>query len=138
MRSDARTYQTAKIVKYVVLATGVIVLLPLDIVAAVGMSFTATSNFKISYALFLLFACLLDIPAVAVSFVRPRLGSIVILSSAGLSLAVVAAFFLYHGELPTSKVGCQVLVFWGLKIVIGAGLLWAHIHTIEQKGSPAT
>src|SRR4051812_38696967 len=107
--------------KYVLLSLGVIVIIPLDLLVAFGMSFTAPSNLKMSHVVFLLFACLLDIPAITISFIRPRLGSSMILLGTAVSLAMAAAFFMGHGEWPTRKVGGQALVFWGLKLVVGVG-----------------
>jgi hypothetical protein len=114
------------VTKYVALLVGLVILIPLDLVVALGMSFTGSSQLKIDDALFVLIACLVDVPAVAISFVRLRLGALTILSSAVLSLTMAAAFFIVHGDLPTGKVAGQALAFWGLKFLVGAGLLYAH------------
>ncbi len=111
--------------RYFFLSVGIIILIPMDLAVARGLGVTAP--FKIIHFLFMLLACLLDVPSLAISFVKPRLGSLMILSSAGVSLAITAWIFIVGCGPTLRKDAALIFVFWGLKLFVGCGIRYTSI-----------
>jgi hypothetical protein len=94
------------------------VILPLDAVVAFGILFT-TSTFQYLEVIFLLFACVLDIPAILVMIFNMRIGSLFLLLNASVSFLMAMVFFASHGSRFPSGLLIQIAIFWLPKAIIG-------------------
>ena len=99
-----------------------LVILPLDFIFAFGILFTAKQLSPMSY-LFLLFACIFDIPAIILLHIRERIGSIILLINASVSLVIAGIFFWVYAGLPNKRLWLQLAMFWVPKMVVGVGIL---------------
>ncbi|MEA2541320.1 MAG: hypothetical protein QOH35_2686 [Acidobacteriaceae bacterium] len=118
--------------KWALRAAALFVVLPLDFFLGIGALFTAPKNVGITGYFFVAFACVLDIPAVLLLFVRERLGALVLLANAVISLMIAAGFFLTYAGLPPVKLWIQIATFWTPKILVGGCMLLLtrqHVRT---------
>jgi hypothetical protein len=118
--------------KWALIAAALFIVLPLDFFLGIGALFTAPKNVGITGYFFVAFACVLDIPAVLLLFVRERLGALVLLANAVISLMIAAGFFLTYAGLPPVKLWIQIATFWTPKILVGGCMLLLtrqHVRT---------
>jgi hypothetical protein len=118
--------------RWALLAAALFIVLPLDFFFGIGALFTGPKNVGITGYLFVAFACVFDIPAVLLLFVRERIGALVLLSNAMISLMIAAGFFVTYAGLPPVKLWIQIATFWTPKILVGGCVLLLtrqHVRT---------
>jgi hypothetical protein len=117
---------TPKGMKWALIAAALFIVLPLDFFLGIGALFTAPKNVGITGYFFVAFGCVLLL------FVRERLGALVLLANAVISLMIAAGFFLTYAGLPPVKLWIQIATFWTPKILVGGCMLLLtrqHVRT---------
>jgi hypothetical protein len=112
----------------ILICTCTVVLL-LDAIVAVGLSFTGPGHYSLELAVLLLLACCIDLPGSIIGIWRPRLAALIIGCGICGTLLYAVLYFLHIHQLPTLRIVWQAAGFLGPKMIL---VLLMYIRPREE------
>ena len=108
----------------------------IDTIAAVGLSFTSFHHYSASLLILIFIAFFIDLPAMVIALRKPKKAAALVVVGAGALFLYIVLYFVHIRQLPTEKVALQAIYFLVPKLALAAemfGLDWINRTGISHK-----